>query len=68
MIEGQGGLTLRVAATTVGLSKTNQSTLSAKKKRNEILLTVLYYSYPEGAIKLAQSALFANTNLEIILS
>ena len=33
VIEGEGGLTLRVATTTVGFTKTNQSTLPAKETK-----------------------------------
>ncbi len=42
MIEGQGGLTLRVATATVSLTKTNQSTLSAKiqKKIVDLMLYI----------------------------
>ena len=33
VIEGKGGLTLRVATATVGLTETNQSTLPAKEAK-----------------------------------
>ena len=37
VIEGEGGLALRVATAAVGLTKTNQSTLPAKETKESII-------------------------------